>query len=327
MTPLLTEIIDEKANCEITTTRILITGAAGLVGQNLIAKLVGLPNCSVVGIDKHAKNLSILKAMHPQLLLIEADISKSGDWQAEVARADCLVLLHAQIGGLNLQAFEDNNVVATKLVMDAAASGACQYVVHVSSSVVNSAARDFYTESKKAQEALVVGYEMPKVVLRPTLMFGWFDRKHIGWLHRFLHKTPVFPIPGTGKYLRQPLYAGDFSAIVASCLHTRITGHFNISGLERINYIDMIATLKRVTKAWAPLITIPYGVFHALLRVYALFDQDPPFTTAQLKALVTPDIFEVIDWPGTFGVTPTPLAQAFEQTFLDPVYSKVVLEF
>ena len=31
---------------------------------------------------------------------------------------------------------------------------------------------------------------------------------------------------------------------------------------------------------------------------------DPPFTTSQLKALVTPDIFEVIDWPGIFGVGP-----------------------
>ena len=36
-------------------------------------------------------------------------------------------------------------------------------------------------------------------ILRPTLMFGWFDRKHLGWLARFMQKAPVFPIHVPGK--------------------------------------------------------------------------------------------------------------------------------
>jgi hypothetical protein len=35
----------------------------------------------------------------------------------------------------------------------------------------------------------------------------------------------------------------------------------------------------------------------------------------------------VIDWPGIFGVPSTPLKQAFETTFRDPVYSQVALDF
>ena len=42
---------------------------------------------------------------------------------------------------------------------------------------------------------------------------------------------------------------------------------------------------------------------------------------------MTPDVFEVIDWPTIFGVTPTPLAHAFRETFNDPRFSSVVLEF
>jgi hypothetical protein len=74
-------------------------------------------------------------------------------------------------------------------------------------------------------------------------------------------------------------------------------------------------------------VPIPYRIFWALLKLYALFDRDPPFTTKQLEALVAPDIFEVIDWPGIFGVKATPLRTALEQTYCDPVYSEVVLEF
>lgn len=327
MTTVTTEAQDVVAPRATQPLRLLITGAAGLVGQNLIAELASSPDFTLVGIDKHHQNLAILRTMHPNITLIEADLSKPGAWQDEAARADCLVMLHAQIGGLDPQEFEDNNVTATRLVMDAVCAGACHYVVHASSSVVNSSAHDFYTDSKKAQEALVETYEISKSILRPTLMFGWFDRKHLGWLHRFLHKTPVFPVPGSGRYLRQPLYAGDFSAIITACLNQRLQGTYNISGLERIDYIDMIATLKRVTKAKAPIIPIPYALFHALLSLYAMFDKNPPFTTAQLKALATPDIFEVIDWPAIFKVKPTPLAQAFERTYLDPKYSKVILEF
>ena len=58
-----------------------------------------------------------------------------------------------------------------------------------------------------------------------------------------------------------------------------------------------------------------------------MFDSNPAFTVGQLKALVTPDIFEVIDWPTIFGTTTTPLQEALNKTFRDPVYSRIVLEF
>ena len=63
------------------------------------------------------------------------------------------------------------------------------------------------------------------------------------------------------------------------------------------------------------------------LGIYALFDRDPPFTVTQLDALLTPDVFELIDWPTIFGVSPTPLKRALEETFRHPVYSSIVLEF
>jgi nucleoside-diphosphate-sugar epimerase len=307
------------------TKRIFISGAAGLVGQNLIATLAGA-DVSIVGVDKHAANLKILRELHPGITLIEADLAEPGAWQAEAGACDCLVMLQAQIGGLYREEFDRNNVVATERILEAAAARS-PYLVHVSSSVVNSAADDFYTQTKAAQEAVVAASPLRRVILRPTLMFGWFDRKHVGWLARFLQRAPVFPIPGDGRYLRQPLFAGDFAAIIAACIQGEPSGAYNISGLEKIDYGDLIKLLKAVIGARTPIVHIPYGLFWALLSLYALADRNPPFTTRQLEALVTPDVFEVIDWPGIFSVTPTPLRKALEITFLDPVYSKVTLEF
>jgi nucleoside-diphosphate-sugar epimerase len=307
--------------------RILVSGAAGLVGQNLIPLLKTIPGASILAIDKHPHNTGVLRTLHPDIDVIEADLAEPGDWTRAARECELVVMLQAQIGGLDPDPFHRNNIVASERILEAAEGGAGKYLCHVSSSVVNSMAVDLYTESKKAQERLATKTRLPHVVLRPTLMFGWFDRKHMGWLRRFMDRAPVFPVPGNGRYLRQPLYAGDFSAIVASCLRSRITGAHNISGQTQIDYIDLMRMVKEVSGARASILTIPYGLFWLLLATYALVDRNPPFTTTQLKALVTPDVFEVVDWPGIFGVPATPLREALDITFNDPVYSRVELEF
>jgi nucleoside-diphosphate-sugar epimerase len=308
--------------------KIVITGAAGLVGQNLIPRLKTRGGVDIVAIDKHARNLAILRELHPDVTAIEADLAQKGAWTGALAGADSVVVCHAQIGGLVEAEFTRNNVQATERLLEAVAAGGPRHLVHISSSVVNSAATDWYTETKKAQERLVLASGNPCIVLRPTLMFGWFDRKHLGWLARFMQRVPVFPIPGHGRYLRQPLYAGDFCNIVAAAIDRRLSGmQLNISGQERVFYGDLIRMVRQATGARAAIVRAPYPLFWAMLAVYGLFDRNPPFTVKQLQALVTPDVFEVIDWPALFGVTATPLAAALDETFRHPRYASITLEF
>jgi len=306
--------------------KIAITGAAGLVGQNLIPRLEARGYRDIVAIDRHPANTALLRRLHPDVAVINADLAEEGGWHKAIAAADVIVICHAQIGGLDRATYVRNNIAATERLL-AAVARPDVYLVHVSSSVVKSMAKDDYVWSKEAQEKLVLASRFPAIVLRPTLMFGWFDRKHLGWLARFMARTPFFPIPGTGRYLRQPLYVGDFCDIVMSCIERRPTGQYNITGLEPIDYVDLIRAVKEASGASTRIVPVPYRLFWSLLRVYGLFSRDPPFTTKQLEALVTPDVFEVIDWPGLFGVKPTPLKAALAETYRHPLYSKIVLEF
>jgi len=297
------------------------------MGQNLIPRLKAKGYTDIVAIDKHPTNTAVLKRFHPDIHVIPADLAVDTGWEESFAGCDAVVVGHAQIGGPNAVEFVRNNVDATRRVLDAAIHHKVPYLVNISSSVVNSMAIDNYTETKKAQESLVLSSGIPQVVLRPTLMFGWFDRKHLGWLARFMQRVPVFPIPGSGKYLRQPLYAGDFCDIIMSSIERRISGIYNISGLQRIDYIDLIYAVKKATGAKARIQPIPYSLFWTMLRVNEIFDKDPAFTVKQLQSLATPDIFDVIDWPGIFGVRSTSLHEALETTYRDPVYSQVILDY
>jgi nucleoside-diphosphate-sugar epimerase len=308
-------------------SKILITGVAGLVGQNLALLLRERGYRHVVGIDKHAYNLEVFRSQNPGYKAVHADLARRGDWETNFADVECLIQLHAQITGKDADVFVRNNVTATENVLAAAKSYGIRYVVHVSSSVVNSVANDDYTRTKIAQENLVKESGFGFSILRPTLMFGWFDPKHLGWLARFMKTVPIFPIPGDGKFMRQPLYNRDFCRAVAWCMEHQPNGMtYDIVGSEEVDYIDIIRTIREVQRARTALVHIPYGLFHRLLRLYSLFSRQPPFTADQLEALAAGDRFTGVDFQKTFGFRPTPFLNAIRETFTDSRYSGIVLK-
>jgi len=307
--------------------KIVLTGAAGLVGQNLVVELKAQGYTNLVAIDKHEYNLGILRRLHPDVQAILADVAERGEWESSLDGAACVVQLHAQITGKQAEIFVRNNIDATRVVLDAVKRHAVPYLVHISSSVVNSVANDDYTNTKKAQEKLVVESGIRHCVLRPTLMFGWFDPKHLGWLSRFMAKTPVFPIPGDGKYMRQPLYERDFCRCIVKCIEAQPDGTvYDVCGDTRIDYVDIIRTIKRVKRLRTVIVHIPYSLFHFLLKVYALFSGKPPFTADQLKALSAGDEFHGVDTRVTFGVAQTPFEDAVRESYCDARYAPVVLK-
>ncbi|MFO8024392.1 NAD-dependent epimerase/dehydratase family protein [Thiohalophilus sp.] len=309
-------------------SKIVIPGAAGLVGQNLIVFLTQAGYTNLVGIDKHPHNTRMLAELHPDITVVEADLAESGPWQQHFEGAEVVIMLQAQIGALTEEPFIRNNIHSTRHVIDACKRYSVPYIVHISSSVVESVASDFYTNSKKAQEQLVEECGIPHIILRPTLMFGWFDRKHLGWLSRFMKKSPIFPIPSHGRFMRQPLYVKDFCNIIISAMQQRRHNEiFNITGREKVDYVDIIRTIKQVQGLRTWIVHIPYRLFWFLLWFYALFDRDPPFTTQQLGALVAHDEFELIPWWENFGVSATPFEAAIRETYTDPTYSAYILDF
>jgi len=306
---------------------IIVTGAAGLVGQNLVLMLSELGYKEIVAIDKHAGNLEVLRTLVPAARTVVADLAEPGDWERLFGADAVVVVLHAQITGKRPDAFERNNIAATERLLAAVRAGGARFLVHVSSSVVNSVACDDYTRTKRGQEALIRASGIPCCILRPTLMFGWFDPKHLGWLARFMEKTPVFPIPGHGRYMRQPLYIRDFCRALAWAIEHRPAGAvYDVVGAQRIDYVDMIRLIKKVKGLRTWIVPIPFALFRGLLKTYALFSRQPPFTADQLEALAAGDDFQGVETEAAFGFRQTPFEQAIRESYCHPRYSRVLVE-
>lgn len=298
--------------------KIVLPGGAGLVGQNLVDLLVQCGFSNIVVIDKSEKNLFSLRKRHPTIQSYLYDLSKQGEWKNLFIEANVVVMLQAQIGGKIFSEFIENNIHSTSNIIDAMNFYKVKRLIHISSSVINSLARDFYSNTKREQESMVLNRFRKNVILRPTLMFGHYDNKHLGWLSKFMKITPIFPIPGSGNFKRQPLYVKDFCKVILSCIkNKKIKGTYNISGIEFIDYIDLVKKIRDVTKTKVLFLKIPFSIFKFLLYLWQFFDKSPPFTVQQLEALVADDKFDVIDWPKIFNISQTSIDQAIYETFFD----------
>jgi nucleoside-diphosphate-sugar epimerase len=311
--------------------KVFLPGGAGLVGLNLIALLQSChPDWELLVVDKKREAVSIAQRIFPSVTFLLEDLMQTAgqQWPAAIKGCNACVMLQAEIGNTDPSQFERNNVLSTAVVLDQLRQAGIQHLVHVSSSVVNSVATDLYTQTKRRQEQLVLHQWPDAVVLRPTLMFGWFDRKHLGWLARFMQKLPLFPIPGSGRFIRQPLYVGDFCMLIQRCLEDpSLQGTYDITGLEKVSYLSLMRQLRRAVGARTLIIHLPIELFGFLLQVWALISRQPAFTRSQLKALTAGDEFEVIDWPVIFSVTATPLSSALRITYQDPRFSQVEMPF
>ena len=58
--------------------KVVLPGGAGLVGQNLVARLKGAGHKDIVVLDKHQKNLEILKRVQPDINVHYADLAVPG---------------------------------------------------------------------------------------------------------------------------------------------------------------------------------------------------------------------------------------------------------
>lgn len=290
--------------------KIIIAGGAGLVGKSLL-KVINSDKYEITVIDKDLELINSLKKKFTNVLFINIDLSEINQINKYNFTADILILLQAQIKGLAYEVFHKNTVQSTTNLINYFSQKKIKpYIVHISSSVVNSKANDFYTKSKIEQETLVKKTDYKKVILRPTLMYGDGDNKHLFVLLNLMRRLKMLPLPGNGKFFRQPLFAIDFAHVIYDCIKHEHVGSFNISGLEKIYFRDCLLKLKKSHDVSAVFIPIPIFIFRYLLRFISFFYKNVPFTEQQLNALIIDELFEMNDWPKKFDCKYTKFDEA-----------------
>jgi nucleoside-diphosphate-sugar epimerase len=285
--------------------KIIIPGGAGFVGRNLIKFLIqAVPAENITVIDKNTDNLKMVKKYGVHVG--EADLSEKGTWYDLFSGQDIIIHLAAQISSINEEDFQKNNIRATENIIEAAKAASVSRIIFFSSAAVLSVRKDPYANSKLRAEELVKQSGLTYCIIQPSLMYGPTDDKNIGYLINFAKKMPVFPIPGHGRWPRQPIYIDDICRLILHFLDEFPENKvYSING-KIIFFKDMIDTVFRELGGFKMRLSLPIPVFKFLMVTYQKLIGNQQFTPDQVDSLSSCDVFPEYPWWDEFHIPVTP---------------------
>lgn len=169
---------------------ILITGASGFIGIRLARRLTRARREQVTGLVHRLGTVGVARlATLPGVRLAPGDVRDRS--AVDEAMRGCDTVVHCAVDATSSPSVqEDVTVQGVRTVVDAARAHRVRHIVFLSTAAVYSwqapgrwnedapvRARDFYTRSKLAAEAVLLNnHDVPVTVLRPTCVYGPFSR-------------------------------------------------------------------------------------------------------------------------------------------------------
>jgi len=294
--------------------RVLITGAGGFIGSHLVDSQLGYGH-HVRAVDLHLDLLSH-QAAHPCLETIRGDITEWHTLQKLAEGVD--IVYHLASAHLDVSLSDEHyhrvNVGATLALLEAAKQAGVRRFVHCSSVGVIGDVEyppadeatlchpaNIYERTKLLGERAALDFALrtgfPVVVVRPAWVYGPRCPR-TAKLFRTISKGR-FPIFGSGKNMRHPVYISDMIQGLELCADTpNIDGEvFIIAGPVPLQSRELVNAISKELKARMPKIYLPIflGQIAGLMLelLFKLIRKPPPFSRRSLDFFVKHNAYSI----------------------------------
>ncbi|MDP4012989.1 MAG: NAD-dependent epimerase/dehydratase family protein [Candidatus Nanoarchaeia archaeon] len=256
--------------------KILITGAGGFIGRNLIPKLKGKYDL-----------LCLTRSKHPHLEGIqyfEADLRYLYTFQERLEGIDVVINLAANLWKENHTMYLDN-VVAVKNLIEACKKKGVKRFIQLSS---NSATEDNITEYGKTKleaDKLVISSGLNYTILKPTMVYGKDGGRGFTRILDHIKKYPIVPVVGHGKTLMQPVYVEDVVEAIIKVIENPISikKSYNIAGPKAITMNELFDSISKTLGKKKPKLHIPLKVIYFLTNLMHPFNKKKRMSKEGIK--------------------------------------------
>jgi uncharacterized protein YbjT (DUF2867 family) len=211
------------------STVLVVGGGGGFVGRALLPELSG--PYQVRSLHRHPVAMEARAGVE----WVVGDVARVNDWGPLLRGADAVVNLAWYRWG-NATRFRRLAAGLLQLIDAARRAGIDRFLQVSVPPAPPSLERGLpYLAEKRRVDRALVESGLSYRIFRPTMLFGPGDRL-LGVMLRLMHRYPLFPMFGDGRYHVSPLAVTDLARGIRQELPGRSSGIVELGGPERFEY-------------------------------------------------------------------------------------------
>ncbi len=287
---------------------ILITGASGYVGNNLVRRLVelGQPVRAMVGHPEKA--LVRLADIEAKVQIVKGDVTRPEtltEWMADVDTVIHLVAVAIEKGK---RTYEAINTQGTINVVDAAKAAGVKRFINMSQNGASPDSPYRFLRSKGLAQDYVAKSGLDWTAMRPSVIWGPQD-EFANVQARLIQLTPIiYPIVGDGKATFQPVYVGDVVEAIVRAVDdpTTVGKAYELGGPEVLTYEEIVDRVMKALHTSRIKIKVPVPLMRPVVAIMQTVLPNPPATTTLLDLLAAPNVVSDNALVSKFNIPPKP---------------------
>ena len=246
--------------------KILLTGASGFIGRNLLARLLHAGHTVVCVVRTPPKSSS-----DERVSFVGIDFNKAvspAAWTPALDGVDVVVNAVGILREAGGQTFEVIHRAAPTALFAAAAEAGVKHIVQMSALGADDHARSGYHLSKKAADDFLIRLPVRASIVQPSLVYGPGGASAA--LFEMFASLPITLLPGGGRQMIQPVHIDDLISAIQALIESPAgnSGRIAMAGPTAITLRDFYGTLRKSMDIARParFLPIPMPIMRFIAR-------------------------------------------------------------
>ncbi len=284
----------------MTKEKVLLIGASGFTGQRVLQKLIAQGADVTCFLRKSSIKPTI----------------ESGHYKVAYGNLDDIESLKAamqQVEGVIYTA--SLGFGHAPMVVKACEESRIQKAVFTSTTAILTQLNAPSKKVRSQAEKCIQSSKIPHwTIIRPTMIYGLKGDRNMERLVRFIQKSPLVIIPGSGQALQQPNHVDDVATALVQAYQSPNTQNkfYNISGQNPLTFREVIQTIAQQLNKNVHVVPLPLKPVWMLLKFYEKLFKNPKFKAEQVLRLNENKAFDHSEAKKDFSYSPITFKKGIE---------------